>query len=198
MAKGSSFSNLLGGALVLGTVAYAVAAQMTTPPLEPARSFMRWQALWGHGTYGVKLTFVVTWMTILCVPLVPLVVVLPIAHALSKKEAQPAMPSWPRVEWARHREPLRALAGAVAMALAILFSVACLTDPEVFVPIGFLATILLIFAPMALVAGPIVLLDAVMPARVVVGPIEAVQQRPGASPEQPVRHVLRVGGRTSR
>jgi hypothetical protein len=194
VARGSAIFNVLGGLFVVGTVVYAVAAQMATPPLEPAHTFMRWQALWGHGTYGVKYTFLVTWASLLCVPLAPFAVVSSIFNALARKQDQPEMPAWPRVEWKRAPEPVRALLGAVLTAVALAFAGACLVDPYVFVPVGYLATIVLIGAPFALLAGPLVGLDAVMPARVVVGVVEAVDQEAGSTADQPARHVLRVGG----
>jgi hypothetical protein len=195
MAKGSSpVTGVLAVVFVIGTVVYALAAQMTTPALEPARTFMRWQALWGNGTYGVKYTFAVTWFWLFCVPLAPLSLVSSLAGALAKKQDRPAMPEWPRIEWSRLREPGRGLLGVGLTAVGFSFAGACLVDPRMFAPVGFLAKIALILAPFALLTGPLVALDVAMPARVVVGVADAVEREPGATPEQPASHVLRVGG----
>ena len=65
VARGSAISGVIAALFVSGTLVYAVAAQMAEPPLEPARTFIDWQALWGDGSYGVKATFLVTWSFLL-------------------------------------------------------------------------------------------------------------------------------------
>lgn len=185
--------NVVGAAFVVGTVVYAIVAQASTPELEPARSFIHWQALWGNGTYGVKYTFVLTWTTVLLVPLAPFGLVSSVLGMLVKRQPDPEMPGWPRLEWPRPRQAVRGLLGAVGTALALAFAAACLVDPRIFVPIGFLAKIALILMPIALLMGPMVTFDATMPARVLVGEVEAVDREAGASADQ-VRHVLLVAG----
>ncbi len=50
MARGSAISGVIAALFVGGTLVYAIAAQMTEPPLEPASTFIDWQALWSGGT----------------------------------------------------------------------------------------------------------------------------------------------------
>ena len=52
-AGGAFTSGVPNRYLYLVALVYAVWAQMADPPLEPANTFMRWQAAWSGGTYGV-------------------------------------------------------------------------------------------------------------------------------------------------
>jgi hypothetical protein len=191
--KRSPIANVLG-IVVVGSLIYPVVAQVASPPLEPTRTFIHWQAMWGNGTYGVKYTFAVTWISLLCALILPLVLVTSVASALTRKS--PPMPPWPRLAWKRLPEPARGALALVVTLLGVLFAVVCLDDPRALSPVGFLAKIVLIVAPLALLMGPMVLLDAALPAGVVVGNVEKVelletQQGNGHS----VRYLVHVGGR---
>ena len=82
MARGSAIPGVIAALFVGGTLVYAVAAQMTEPPLEPALTFIDWQALWENGRYGVNATFLVTWTFLLFVPLVPFMAVVSVVTAI--------------------------------------------------------------------------------------------------------------------
>ena len=193
VARGSAISGVIAALFVGGTLIYAVAAQMTEPPLEPARTFIDWQALWRDGTYGVKATFLVTWTFLLFTPLVPFAAVTSVVNAITAARTRPAMPEWPRIEWARMREPARAGIGAALTLFGVVFGGVCLFEPELLVPVGYLATLALMVWPFSLLLGPLLLLDAAMPADVVVASIQGLDRTPGASPQHAERFHVRVG-----
>ena len=195
MGRDSAIWGVIAALFVGGTLVYAVAAQMTEPPLEPALTFIDWQALWENGRYGVKATFLVTWTFLMFAPLAPFMVVVSVVNAIKAARTRPAMPSWPRIEWARMREPARAGIGVALTMFGGVFGGVCLVEPEVLVPVGFLATIALMVWPCALLVGPLLLLDTVMPADVVVASIQGLDRTPGATPQQAARFHLRVGGK---
>jgi hypothetical protein len=178
--------------VLLGTIVFSIAAQMTDPPLEPALTLMRLQAIWGNGTYGPKFTFALTWFITLLALFGPLGVIAMCLGALRSGDSR-VMPTWPRLEWPHMTEPTRASLGLALTIVALLFACGCLYDPEMFSPVGFLAQILLIFCPFALLAGPALLLDVALPSAVLRGPIVALERVPGASPQQATQHFATLG-----
>ncbi len=182
--------------LVLGSLVYAVWAQMADPPLEPANTFMRWQAAWSGGTYGVKLTFAVTWFTLLFGAVAPIGAVAAVLGSLRVTRGQPEMPTeWRACAWERMREPARARLGIALTGLGLLFGWMCWADPEVFAPVSFLAQIFLVLWPFTLLVGPLLLLDVLLPASVVIAPVEALLQVRRSSPQQTAQHHLKIAGR---
>lgn len=182
--------------LVVGSLVYAVVAQMTEPALEPADTFMRWQALWSGGTYGMKLTFAVTWFTLLFGVVAPIAAIASVAAALAGARTRPEMPAkWPACEWQRMREPARLRLGIGLLALGLLFGGLCWVDAGMFAPVSVLAQLALVLWPFTWLVGPWLLLDVALPDSVVVGAIEALERTPGSTPEQAGEHHLRVGGR---
>jgi hypothetical protein len=179
--------------LVIGSLVYAVYAQVPEPPLEPAYTFMRWQALWSGGTYGVKLTFAVTWFVLLGATLGPLFAVTAVVDAA--RRVRPALPGWPACGWERMQEPARLRLGIGLTGLALLFGGLCWFDAEALAPVSFLAQILLVLWPFMLVIGPLLVLDVGLPAGVVVGSVAALERTPGSTPEQAGRFHLQVGER---
>ena len=186
---------LLMALLVLGSLVFAVGAQMSEPPLEPAYTFMRWQAAWSGGTYGTKLTFAVTWFVLLFGTLGPIGMVAATVGALRERRGQPALPAWPACEWTRMQEPARLRLGLALLIVGLLFGGLCWTMPEALAPVSFLAQLVLVVWPFTLLAGPLLLLDVGLPARVVVGAVEALERAPGGTPQQAGQHHLRVAGR---
>jgi len=195
MARGSAIPGAIAALFVVGSLVYAVAAQMTEPPLEPARTFIDWQAAWNDGTYGVKATFLVTWSSLLFAVLMPIMAGGGATEALKGARSRPAMPEWPQLEWPRMREPARAGLGAALTALSLMFGAVCLVDPAIFSKVSFLADIALILWPFALMIGPVLLLDVALPARVLVASIEALDRTPGSTPQQAETFHLRIGGK---
>lgn len=177
--------------VIVGTIVFAIVAQMTDPPLEPALTFMRWQALWDDGRYGPKYTFAVTWICTLFALFGPLGMIAVAVAALRRARAQPTMPEWPRLEWTRMSEGKRARLGVALTAVGLLFGGLCLGDPEVFTPVGLLARIGLILWPFTLLAGPGLLLDVALPASVLRGPVSALTRTPRATSAD-VQHLVTI------
>lgn len=189
----SALSGVMFILVIVGTIVFAIAAQMTDPPLEPAYTLMYWQAVWDDGLYGQKYTFAVTWFFTLCGLFGPLGLIAMSIGALRNARTWPVMPSWPRLEWKRMHEGARARLGLALTLVSLLFGGACLLDPAMFTPVGFLAQIALIFLPFTLLAGPALLLDVALPAGVIVGPIAALERIPGATPQQAAQQFITLG-----
>jgi len=179
--------------LIVGSVVYSVYAQIAEPPLEPAHTFMLWQASWSGGTYGSKLTFAVTWATLLGGGLGPLFVAAGVVGAI--KRGRTALPEWPQCAWERMREPARLRLGIGLTGLALAFAGVCRVDAGALAPVSFLADIMLLLWPFLIVIGPLLILDVALPAGVVVGPVEALEHTPGSAPEQAGSFHLRLAGR---
>ena len=162
--------------LFLGTVVFPVVAQMTEPPLEPARTFMLWQSLWNDGYYGAKYNFAVTWISILIALFGPVALVGVSVEAVKAARAQPTMPQgWRALAWPHMDRPARLRLGLGLTGIALLFGGVCLVDPTLLTPVGFLAQIALLLWPFTVIAGPALVLDELLPERVVIGPIEALE-----------------------
>lgn len=189
----SALPGLFAALVLVGTIVFAIAAQMTEPPMEPALTLMRWQALWDDGRYGPKYTFAVTWFITLLALFGPLGLIAMSLGPLRSTSDQRVMPSWPRLEWTRMLEPTRARLGVALTVVGLLFGGVCLVDPEVFGPVGFLARIALIIWPFTLLAGPALLLDVTLPAPVLRGPVLALDRLPGATPQQAAQHFMTLG-----
>ncbi|MBA3546936.1 MAG: hypothetical protein H0T76_10675 [Nannocystis sp.] len=179
--------------VLVGTIVFAIAAQMTDPPLEPAYTLMYWQAVWDDGRYGQKYTFAVTWFCTLCALVGPLGLISMCVGPLRGAGSGPAMPAWPRLEWTRMREGARARLGFALTVVSLLFGGVCLQDPEVFTPVGFLAKLVLIFLPFTLLAGPALLLDVILPASVLRGPITALERVDAAGTQQVAQRFVTLG-----
>lgn len=181
--------------IVVGSLVFSVVAQMTDPPLPPADSLMRWQAVWSGGTYGLKYTFAVTWFCTLVALLGPLMVIATIHGAVTgpARRDMPVGPAWTTLV-AREGGARRLLIGAGFLAVGLVFGGACLLDPFVLEPVGLLAKIVLLLWPFTFLAGPFLILDVALPSEVVV-----VTIRPGELvriTEPSERHVLRHADRT--
>jgi hypothetical protein len=189
----SALPGIFAALVLLGTIVFAIAAQMTEPPLEPALTLMRLQAVWGDGRYGPKFTFAVTWFITLLALFGPIGLITMCLGLLRSTADQRAMPNWPRIEWDRMREPTRAAYGVALTTVGLLFGGVCLYDPEMLTPVGFLAQIVLILCPFMLVAGPFLLLDVALPTTVLRGPVTALEQFPGATPQQSAQQFATIG-----
>lgn len=183
----SSSGSILGAILalvrVLGTVVYAIVAQVVEPPLEPARTFMIWQAQWNRGHYGVKYNFAVTWISTLFALFGPVLLAGASIRAIQDRSAQPVMPTdWRELAWKHMDRAARLRLGLGLTGIALLFGGVCLFDASLLSPVGFLAQILLIVWPFTAIAGPVLLVDELVPERIVIGPIEALEHIPHARP----------------
>ena len=162
--------------LTVGTLVFAIVAQMTEPPLEPARTFMLWQSLWNGGFYGAKDNFAATWIAILMALFGPVMLVTVSVDAVKAARGQPAMPQgWRALAWRHMDRPARLRLGLGLTGIALLFGGVCLTDPTLLTPVGFVAQLALLLWPFTVIAGPTLVLAELLPERVVVGPIEALE-----------------------
>ena len=161
--------------VIVGTIVFAIVAQMTDPPLEPALTFMRWQALWDGDTgaplrvFGAGIAAPGT------------VANARVAEDFSRAFLADHLDLLARLEWTRMSEGKRARLGVALTAVGLLFGGLCLGDPEVFTPVGLLARIGLILWPFTLLAGPGLLLDVALPASVLRGPVSALTRTPRAT-----------------
>lgn len=133
--------------------------------------FVDRQALWNHGRYGVNLTFLLTWFSLLATAGLPLVIAFGLV-ALIRRVAVPATPApagWD-VHQLRRRASLAAAAFAVLVVWAGVTGIVVLT-PEWLSPLGGFASITLMALP-ALPLVPTLVFEAVIPPSYVEGAIE--------------------------
>ncbi len=191
-SRGSIVGAVLFVLVIVGTLVFAIVAQMTGPPLEPARTFMLWQSLWNDGFYGAKYNFAVTWISLLVVLLGPVMLVAVSVDAIKAGRGQPAMPQgWRALAWKHMDRAARLRLGLGLTGIALLFGGVCLTDPTLLTPVGFLAQLALVLWPFTVIAGPTLVLDECLPERVVIGPVEALDRE--ARGQSEVFHVKLAG-----
>jgi len=175
-SRGSMVMGVLFMLLIVGTLVFAIVAQMTGPPLEPARTFMLWQSLWNDGFYGAKYNFAVTWISLLVALCGPLMLVTFSVDAMKARRGQPAMPQgWRALAWKHMDRAARLRLGLGLTGIALLFGGVCLTDPTLLTPVGFLALLALLLWPFTVIIGPTLVLDELLPERIVIGPVEALE-----------------------
>lgn len=166
---------------VVGTLVYAIVAQAVDPPLEPAHTFMRWQAAWNDGRYGAKYNFAVTWISLLIAVFGPVGLVAAGVGAVRTARDRTVFPADWRPLAGKHTDRGARVRLAVGLTgIAVVFGAVCLVDATLLSPVGFLAQICLLLWPFTVIAGPLLLLDELLPARVVVGPICGLSHTPGA------------------
>lgn len=182
---GSAMAGVLVLLVAVGTLVYAIVAQVLDAPLEPARTFMRWQALWNDGYYGAKYNFAVTWISTLVATGGPLLLVGLTHAAIESARQRPAFPAdWRALAW---RHATRAARWRLALGLtgvALLFGAVCIADASLLTPVGFLAQLALVVWPFTVIAGPVLVLDELLPERVLIGPITALERSPRGQSEE--------------
>jgi hypothetical protein len=181
--------------VVVGTLVFAIVAQVTDPPLEPSLTFMRWQALWNDGRYGVKFNFAVTWISTLIAVFGPIALVGLGVGAVRAARTRPAWPAdWHPLTWKRMDRGARLRLAVGLTGIAVVFGAVCVVDPSLLSPVGFLAQVGLLVWPFTVIAGPLLLLDELLPERVIVGPVEALEHTPGSQPQAAGEFHVKVGG----
>jgi hypothetical protein len=159
---------------ILGFVSiflYGIYAVLGTPT-EPARTLIELQARWSGGTYGLKVTMLLTWMVLLLALLAPFVFVYAVKSALRRGEAEP---NWLRVGEVKARGKHALLFLAFCL-LGALTAYVVFVDPDLFTPIGELGTLVLTLGIVSLFVGPLALFDTLLPSRWVSGPIASAKQ----------------------
>lgn len=193
---GSKMAGVLVLLVAVGTLVYAIVAQALDAPLEPARAFMRWQALWNDGYYGVKYNFAVTWISML-VALGGPVLLAGLTHEAIKSARQGSTfpTDWRALAWKHTTRAARWRLALGLTGIALLFGAVCLTDASLLTPAGFLAQLILIVWPFIVITGPVLVLDELLPERVIIAPIAALERSPRGQSEE--FHVKLAGTRVA-
>ncbi|HEY2409085.1 MAG TPA: hypothetical protein VGI10_23935 [Polyangiaceae bacterium] len=158
----------------------------------PGRFYIQNQGLWDNGNYYVKFTFLLTWLTLLDVVVVPLIAVAGVV-ALIKRMASPTLSApagWDVVHVGR-----RLKFGLISLVCTPLWLVAMgviIFSPEWLSPLGGLASVFLMLLPSLPMLIPALALDALIPPRYVVGVLEGLRTTTGRRNQTPTVH-FRVG-----
>jgi len=167
---------------LFGTVVSAVGAVLTMiasfflagEDYYPGAFYIQRQALWDDGRYGVKLTFLLTWFTLLDLVLIPVLVVAGVVALGSRLTVlpRPAPPGWD-LHLVGHRVKM-GLIGFVLLPIWLAVTAVVIFWPERFSPLGGLASILLLILPTLPMLGPALLFEAVIPPSYVEGAVEGM------------------------
>jgi hypothetical protein len=140
----------------------------------PGEFFISRQALWGgDGKYYVKLTYLLTLLTVFDVVGVPLIIFSGLRAAFTAKppEVEPP-PSWDLAQTSRK---VKQFGTVVVLSIVwVAFTGVALFMPALLSPIGFFAIILLLLIPLLPMFIPAVLFDAVTPIQYVEGNVDSV------------------------
>jgi hypothetical protein len=140
----------------------------------PGEFFVERQALWSGGTYGVKLTFLLTWATLFALAALPLVIVLGSVALARRLLSSPApVPAGWDVQQVGRRV-LMAASSVVLLVTWLGVTGVVVLSPESLSPLGGFAAISLLVLP-ALPLVPVLLFEAVIPPSYVEGAIEGMQ-----------------------
>jgi len=141
----------------------------------PGAFYIERQALWDDNHYGVKLTFLLTWFTLLNLVVVPMLFVAGVA-ALARS-LRPPLAQAP-AGWDLQQTARRLKMGAAAVVLLPVWAVLTgivVFAPEWLSPLGGFASILLLPVPILPMAGPALLFEAIIPPSYVEGVIEGMR-----------------------
>lgn len=176
-SRTSSWVGALTAVGLIGSLAYSIWA-MFSPYAEPAASFIEWQARWGDGRYGMKATFLATWLHLLLAGGVvfaaawaPYYLVTSLSSA---RTPMPSGPQWQALSTKGLRNSVLGLLLGFFPAVA-LYSV-LLTDAESLSFVGGGSTIVFMLGPILAGVGIVSALNLVLPRRVVVGVVEALRE----------------------
>ncbi len=164
----------LAAGIVGGLAAFGATFYLAGEEHYPGRFFVTLQATWMNDSYYLKLTWLLTLLTLVGAIAAPIIFVtgsIGFVRALARAPVA-APPDWDLTTAGR-----RARAG-VAFFLFSLFWIAflgvCIAAPELLKPLGFVATMLLTILPVGLFAVPALLFEALIPPRFVAGPIDSL------------------------
>jgi hypothetical protein len=141
----------------------------------PGLFYIQREALWDNGQYGVKLTFLLTWFTLMNAFVIPALVGAGMVSLYRRMTAVPltAPPGWD-VQLAAHRVKM-AVIGIVLLPTWVVVTAIVVFSPEWFSPLGGFASILLLILPTLPMVGPALLFEAVIPPSYVEGHVEGLQ-----------------------
>ncbi len=179
--KSSTLFDSLGVVAVVlslvGSLVYAIWAQIGTPA-EPAASYIEWQARWGDGRYGMKATFLATWLTLM-MPIAVLWAVVWVPTDLMRAKAAPRIVAPTSHDWLRMpaTTPTLTVVGVLLFGLSLAGFFVLGTQPETFSFFSVGASVLFLALPIFFLAGLFALLNLVMPSRVTMGPVDELKHR---------------------
>lgn len=193
-------SGVTGGILalfVVGAMAvYPFVAQMSEPPLEPTRTLIDLQAQWNDGMYGVKTTFLTTFVLVVLAILAPFFLFMGLHKAVfgrSQDQGTPlTLPTGSSLTWLRGSD---FALGATGLALILAsggFSYVALTTPNKLSFVGSFGGFALFFAAFAPLPGLLMFLDTTLPKNWKQGRIESLTpgESTGGSPPSSFELVL--------
>lgn len=189
----------VAGALVIvgliGSVAYTIWA-MFTPYAEPAASFIEWQARWGgDGRYGLKATFLATWLNIMLVAGVAFAAgwtpYYLISWARSPRTPMPSGPQWRALPTNMLRKA--AIGTLFAFVPSAALYATLLTDAESLSFLGGACSIVFMLGPITAAVGILSLFNLALPRRVIVATVDALSRERDAKGNV-LRHVAQIAG----
>lgn len=141
---------------------------------QPGEFFIERQALWNGGTYYVKFTFLMVWLTLFDVVGVPLIV-LSGFHSLATAKGGPIEPP---PTWDTKQTKRRVQQFALAVFLCALwgpFTLLAVMSPQKLDSLGFLASMLLMIIPIVPLLAPAVVFDLLLPVTYLEGQLTSLQ-----------------------
>jgi hypothetical protein len=159
---------------VVCVIALVASFFLTGEDAYPGLFYVQRQALWSGGTYEVKITYLLTFFTLISSVALPLVLLfggVGLARRLMVKALAPPA-GWDTLQLGRRL--LMAAAALVLLAIWAAVTGVVALAPELLSPLGSLASILLLLVP-ALPLVPALFFEAMIPPSYVEGPIEGMQ-----------------------
>jgi hypothetical protein len=177
------------GALVTLVASFFVAGE----DYYPGRFYIGLQALWDNNQYGVKYTFLLTWLTLLDVVVIPILFVAGAVAFLKRMTAQNVSPppGWDVMQLGRRLK--HGIAALCLLPLWLAVTGVVVFAPEILSPLGGFACIFLILLPTLPMVGPALLFEAAIAPRYVEGVIERLRVSQPRRNQPPTVH-FHVGG----
>lgn len=164
----------------LGTIGLAIWSMVREPPFYPGRFFVERISLWNNGSYGVKLTFAATWVSMMLgfgVFVVTMWAIVRIFRELYWRVAKPRDAFPPGPAWVRLPAEPRAKYLAIALFCAASSSVfywLIVSAPEK-MPVAFLGEVGLLVMPFGAFFGEMALWDIVFSPETIRGRVDDLQ-----------------------
>jgi len=165
-------AGLEGAWKAISTVALVLSFFLAGEDRYPGTFYVGLQGLWMDGTYYVKLSYLLTLLTLLDVVLTPLIVVRGLA-GIGGAFLSPARPAgWDDQTWGRRLG--FGAAWAVLSVVWLLFTAICVVAPDLLSPVGFLAVFLLLLIPIGPITGPVLFFEMLLPPRYCEGTVRSI------------------------
>lgn len=163
----------------VGPLVYSIWAMCGTPA-EPAASYIDWQARWGDGRYGLKATFLATWLTVM-IPFALLWAVYWTGSELLRVKQTPNAPAPTTLDWVSlpATNAMLSVVGVVFGLISLTGYSVLATNPESLSFVGWGAAVVFMLLPIFFYCGLAGFLNLVLPSRTLMGSITALKQRTG-------------------